>query len=70
MHSDCKKRCSFLALLYAAGDVRRYAFLWSVIVNDAIRGAVVAVVSSLLVAILFAYVFRIPIPLCGMLGPW
>jgi hypothetical protein len=25
MHSDSKKRRSFLALLFAAGDVRRYA---------------------------------------------
>jgi hypothetical protein len=26
MHSDSKKRRSFLALLFAAGDLRRYAF--------------------------------------------
>jgi hypothetical protein len=25
MHSDSKKRRSFLALLFAAGDVKRYA---------------------------------------------
>jgi hypothetical protein len=27
MHSDSKKRCSFLALLFAAGDVRRWVQL-------------------------------------------
>lgn len=37
---------------------------------NAIKGAVTAVISSLLIAILFAYVFRIPIPLGGMLGPF
>jgi len=26
MHSDSKKRRSFLALLFAAGDARRYAY--------------------------------------------
>jgi hypothetical protein len=25
MHTDCKKRRSFVALLFAAGDLRRYA---------------------------------------------
>jgi hypothetical protein len=37
---------------------------------NAIKGAVIAVISSLLVALLFAYIFRIPIPLGGMLGPF
>lgn len=37
---------------------------------NAIKGAVVAVISSLFVAILFAYIFRIPIPLGRMLGPF
>ncbi len=27
MHSDSKKRRSFLALFFAAGDVRRYAII-------------------------------------------
>jgi len=27
IHSDAKKRRSFLALLFAAGDLRRYALL-------------------------------------------
>lgn len=34
-----------------------------------IRGAIVALASSFLVAVLFAYTFRIPIPMGGMLGP-
>ncbi len=37
---------------------------------DALKGAVVAVVSSLLVAIFFAYVFRIPIPFWDYIGPF
>ena len=37
---------------------------------DALKGAIVALVSSLLVAILFAYSFRVPIPLGGMIGPF
>ncbi|NNM70298.1 MAG: hypothetical protein HKM00_10125 [Gallionella sp.] len=36
---------------------------------DSIRGAIVALTSSILVALLFAYTFRIPIPMGGMLGP-
>jgi hypothetical protein len=36
---------------------------------DSIRGAIVALTSSILVALLFAYTFRIPIPMVGMLGP-
>lgn len=36
---------------------------------DALKGSAVALVSSLLVAFLFAYTFRLPIPLEGMLGP-
>jgi hypothetical protein len=28
MHPDSKKRRSFLALLFAAGDVKRYAAHW------------------------------------------
>lgn len=37
---------------------------------NALKGAVVALVSSLLVALLFAYTFRIPVPMGGMLGPF
>lgn len=37
---------------------------------NAVKGVAIAVISSLLVAILFAYTFRIPIPLGGMLGPF
>lgn len=36
---------------------------------NALKGAIIAVVSSLFVAILFAYTFRLPIPMAGMLGP-
>jgi len=36
---------------------------------DAIKGSVIAPFSGFLVALVFAYTFRIPIPLGGMLGP-
>jgi hypothetical protein len=36
---------------------------------DSIRGAIVALISSFLVALLFVYTFRLPIPMVGMLGP-
>ena len=32
---------------------------------NALKGAVIAVTSSLLVAVLFAYLFRVPIPMAG-----
>lgn len=35
-----------------------------------IKGAAAALISSFLVALLFAYVFRFPIPLGGMIGPF
>lgn len=38
--------------------------------TDAKKGAIVALASSLLVALLFAYVFRIPIPMGGYIGPF
>ena len=37
---------------------------------DAMKGTIIAVISSLFVAILFAYIFRIPIPMGGMFGPF
>ena len=37
---------------------------------DALKGAIIALVSSLLLVILFAYLFRIPIPMGGMIGPF
>ena len=37
---------------------------------NALKGAMVALMSSLLVAILFAYTFRVPIPMGGMIGPF
>ncbi len=37
---------------------------------NAIRGSVTAILSSLFILILFAYTFRIPIPLSGMHGPF
>jgi hypothetical protein len=36
---------------------------------DALKGSVLALFFSFLVALVFAYIFRIPIPLVGMLGP-
>lgn len=38
--------------------------------TDAKKGAISALASSLLIAFLFAYVFRIPIPLGGYIGPF
>jgi hypothetical protein len=38
--------------------------------TDALKGAMVALAASLLVALLFAYTFRIPIPMGGMIGPF
>jgi len=37
---------------------------------DASKGIITAFLSSLLVAILFAYIFRIPIPMGGYIGPF
>jgi hypothetical protein len=37
---------------------------------DALKGIVIALISSLLIAILFAYIFRIPIPMGGYIGPF
>ena len=37
---------------------------------DALKGIVIALISSLLIAILFAYMFRIPIPMGGYIGPF
>jgi hypothetical protein len=37
---------------------------------DALKGATVALVSSLLASIVLAYLFRIPIPMEGMIGPF
>lgn len=39
-------------------------------VLNAVKGAVIAITSSLVVAILFAYLFRLPIPMGGMIGPF
>lgn len=38
--------------------------------TDAKKGAIFALASSLLVALLFAYIFRIPIPMGGYVGPF
>ena len=38
--------------------------------TDMIKGAIFALASSLLVALLFAYIFRIPIPMAGYIGPF
>ena len=37
---------------------------------DALKGAMAALAASLLLAILFAYLFRIPVPMGGMIGPF
>ncbi len=37
---------------------------------DALKGIIIAIPSSLLVAIVFAYLFRIPIPMGGYIGPF
>ncbi len=36
---------------------------------NAIRGAIIAVISSLFISMLFAYIFRFPIPMGGLVGP-
>ncbi len=41
-----------------------------IIVTNALKGAINAVVSSLPIAILFAYLFRLPIPMGGYVGPF
>lgn len=38
--------------------------------TDMKKGAIFALASSLLMALLFAYIFRIPIPLGGYIGPF
>jgi len=38
--------------------------------SDEVKGMVVAVVSSLVTAVLFAYFFRLPIPMGGLIGPF
>lgn len=37
---------------------------------NALRGALIAILSSLFFALVSAFVFRLPIPLAGMLGPF
>jgi hypothetical protein len=37
---------------------------------NAVKGASIAIASSLVVAVLFAYLFRLPIPMGGMIGPF
>ncbi len=37
---------------------------------DALKGIAIALISSLFIAILFAYIFRIPIPFGGYIGPF
>ncbi|MEX2165023.1 MAG: hypothetical protein WD823_12380 [Sulfuricaulis sp.] len=39
-------------------------------VLDAVKGAVIAIAASLMIAIVFAYLFRLPIPMGGMIGPF
>lgn len=37
---------------------------------NAAKGAAIAIASSLVIAVLFAYLFRLPIPMAGMIGPF
>jgi len=37
---------------------------------DALKGIAIAVIFSLIIAILFAYIFRFPIPMSGYIGPF
>ena len=37
---------------------------------NTLKGSLIAIVSSLLIAIIFAFSFRLPIPMGGMLGPF
>ena len=39
-------------------------------VINAFKGTITAVISSLLIAILFAYLFRFPVPMVGYIGPY
>lgn len=39
-------------------------------VLNAVKGAVIAVAASLVIAILFAYLFRLPVPMVGLIGPF
>lgn len=39
-------------------------------VLNAVKGALIALASSLVVAILFAYLFRLPVPMVGLIGPF
>lgn len=39
-------------------------------VLNAVKGAVIALASSLIIAILFAYLFRLPVPMVGLIGPF
>ena len=39
-------------------------------VMNALKGVTTALISSLLIAILFAYLFRLPIPMGGYIGPF
>ena len=36
---------------------------------DSLKGAIAATASSFLAALVFAYIFRIPVPMFGLLGP-
>ena len=37
---------------------------------NALKGLIISVISSVLIAILFAYLFRLPIPMGGYIGPF
>ena len=37
---------------------------------DTLKGIATAIISSLFIVILFAFIFRIPIPLAGYMGPF
>lgn len=37
---------------------------------NAVKGSFIAILSSLISAVIFAYLFRLPIPLAGTIGPF
>jgi heme/copper-type cytochrome/quinol oxidase subunit 2 len=39
-------------------------------VLNAVKGGMIALASSLVIAILFAYLFRLPVPMVGLIGPF
>ena len=51
-------------------DVRHKEKMGVDSILNAVKGAVITLASSYVVAVLFAYLFRLPIPMGGMIGPF